>query len=514
MSSFLHKFNTDNVHSRAVIVGLLNLLNSKVYIENVLGDDSIDSVEVPFYYNMGGDERFLQDYYLHWNECLTPRMADGNYDVIPRGIVTLSSSNINTAAMTHRFVRGTYVKEVNGKIQQYNSFLNSIPLTMSFEVKIKTDSYLDAFKVQQSILETFYKVQVYSVQFKGFRVPCQVGFPEDYSLEKTFEFSYQSETEIFVNFSLTVETYFPIPDRTTERLNSNRMTWPPGPGYQETFIKGASDNSGPFTIEEPIGEERYFSGSDMNIAWVSNAAINRVNLFYRVITATGTTEWRNIDKYIPNVGSYDWRVPFLGTGGEERRNDVNRAEVLTTYGKGANVRAIVGTGGTVQKVVVLDQGRGYQVSDTIMVGPYSAPPRGVTYTLPTVQASVTDGFVQGAKVVNGGSGLYYTPENKIQIKVESAYTVDDFGVLEKKIEFTANATGGTALFNVSPSVNTLRQDYNLIGLEISGDQIMPSSVINAVDGTGNIIYVSQPTVGSVTGGSYITSSIASFVYVQ
>ena len=237
MSSFLHKFNTDNVHSRAVIVGLLNLLNSKVYIENILGDESIDSIEVPFYYNMGGDERFLQDYYLHWNECMTPRMADGNYDVIPRGIVTLSSNNVNTAAMTHRFVRGTYVKEVDGKMQQYNAFLNSIPLTMSFEVKIETDSYLDAFKVQQSILETFYKVQVYSVQFKGFRVPCQVGFPEDYSLEKTFEFTYQSETKVFVNFSLTVETYFPVPDRTTERLNSNRMTWPPGPGYQETFIR-------------------------------------------------------------------------------------------------------------------------------------------------------------------------------------------------------------------------------------------------------------------------------------
>ena len=173
---------------------------------------------------MGGDERFLQDFFTHWSDCQHPRMADGNYDVIPRGVLTLTDNSINTTAMTHRFVRGTYVKEVNGELQRFNSFLNSIPLTMSFDLEVETDTLIDAFKIQQAILETFYKVQVFSVSFKGFRVPCQGGFSEDLGIEKTFEFSYQDENKIKFKFSIEVETYYPVVDQTTTRLNSNRMT--------------------------------------------------------------------------------------------------------------------------------------------------------------------------------------------------------------------------------------------------------------------------------------------------
>ena len=43
MGQFLHKYNTDNVHSRAVIVGFVNLLNSKVFFENVLSDSVVDT---------------------------------------------------------------------------------------------------------------------------------------------------------------------------------------------------------------------------------------------------------------------------------------------------------------------------------------------------------------------------------------------------------------------------------------------------------------------------------------
>jgi hypothetical protein len=223
MGSFLHKYNTDNVHTRAVMVGLINLLNSKIQYENVLSDTSSDIVTVPFLPNMGGDERFLQDFFLHWNECIHPRMADGNYDVVPRGAVTLDSNSINTTAMTHRFVRGNYVKEVNGELQRFSAFLNSIPLTMDFSVEVVADNMLEVFKIQQAVLETFYKIQVFSVSFKGFRVPCQVGFPDELAFEKTFEFSYQSNETPKFNFNLSLETYYPVTDPTTERRDSNRM---------------------------------------------------------------------------------------------------------------------------------------------------------------------------------------------------------------------------------------------------------------------------------------------------
>ena len=51
--AFQHKHNTDNVFSRAVIVGLINLLNNKIQYTNVLGDNETDVISVPWFFNQG-----------------------------------------------------------------------------------------------------------------------------------------------------------------------------------------------------------------------------------------------------------------------------------------------------------------------------------------------------------------------------------------------------------------------------------------------------------------------------
>ena len=331
-TNFLHKYNTDNVHTRAVIVGLINLLNSRIQYEHVLSDTVIETIGVPFLPNMGGDERFLQDFFTHWNDCQHPRMADGNYDVIPRGVVTLNSNTINTTAMTHRFVRGSYVKEVNGELQRFNAFLNSIPLTMDFSIEVETDTTIDAFKIQQAILETFYKVQVFSVSFKGFRVPCQAGFSDDLGIEKTFEFTYQDETAIKFNFSVSVETYYPVTDPSTERLDSNRMTRivsqpseyaEPGSRRRlvlnETSLNASSNGIGlriypkgekekpPYYIEitAPVAEDTFFSTGTLPINWVNTGTITNVNLYYQF---EGDTTWYPIVKHLRNTGFFEFHL--------------------------------------------------------------------------------------------------------------------------------------------------------------------------------------------------------------
>jgi hypothetical protein len=489
---FLHKYNTDNVHSRAVIVGVLNMLNNHIFIENVLSDSNIDVVEIPFYYNMGGDERFLQDYFLHWNDCLMPRMADGNYDQVPRGIVTLTSNTVNTSAMTHRFVRGTYVKEVDGKLQQYNSFLNSIPLKMAFEIKVETDSYLDAMKIQQSILETFYKVQVFSVTYKGLRVPCQVGFPEDYTLEKTFEFTYQSDSKIFLNFSLDVETYFPVFDVTQRRLNNNRMVWPPGPGLDTSIIAGREIDRG-FEFTDPLGEEKFYSSSYMNISWKNDTNINRVNLEWRIKGSTGA--WNRIATEIPNNGSYEWRVPFLGTAGNILSADPNPTHINTTYGIEGSLRAVVSSSSVLTNLITINPGLGYQPSDTVSVSP-SAP--GTTFTAPVIQLNTSDGQVAGAKIISAGTGLRYTPENKIELRIVSGFDENVFGLIKKSKEVvgTPNPVTGTMITVSTLSLTTLTADYAINGLEISGPNIQPNTTILSYSLTG----------GTGAGNGYISLS--------
>jgi hypothetical protein len=225
MSGFLEKYNTDDVFLRGVITSFLRSLNDKLRYIQINDKQEVLEVYVPFFYSMTGDESFLQDFFIEYKECLTDKtVAEGNYDVLPRGIVTLQSSEINTGGLGNKFTRMTYAKEsLEGEMKTYSSYTNSVPLNLSFNVAMKVDTMLDAFKIYQSVISTFYKTYTYSFEYQGFRIPVQVGFPESYEINKQLEFSYASNDYIQFNFSVAMETYFPEKDLSTERFRGNLM---------------------------------------------------------------------------------------------------------------------------------------------------------------------------------------------------------------------------------------------------------------------------------------------------
>jgi hypothetical protein len=226
MSGFLEKYNTDEVFLRGLIVGMLRALNEKLTYKQVNDQQQVLEVFIPFFYSMTGDESFLQDYFLQYEDCNGNAVfAEGNYDVIPRGIINLTAIGIETSGLTNGNVRATYNQEdARGQMRAYSAYLKSIPLSGSFSVTIKTDTLLDAFKLFQSTIETFYKVLEYSFDYEGMRVPVQVGFPETYDNDKQQEFTYQTiQKRIQFTFSLQVETYYPQKDMATERFRGNMM---------------------------------------------------------------------------------------------------------------------------------------------------------------------------------------------------------------------------------------------------------------------------------------------------
>ena len=93
----------------------------------------------------------MQDFYTHYAECLPPRPVDGNFDVIPRGIITYTGSTINAQRITSRYVQGRYVKEVDGKLESYVSFLYSIPLQIRIDCEIRVDRQITALKIEQEL---------------------------------------------------------------------------------------------------------------------------------------------------------------------------------------------------------------------------------------------------------------------------------------------------------------------------------------------------------------------------
>jgi hypothetical protein len=226
MSGFLEKYNTDEVFLRGLIVSFLRSLNEKVKYIQVNDQQDMLEIFIPFFYSMSGDESFLQDFFLSYRNCATDQvLAEGNYDVIPRGIVIMQSPQIDTQGLTNKYTRMSYTKEtVQGEMKTLSSFTNSVPLTVPFEVTIKVDTLLDAFKVFQSVVQTFYKSYAFSFEYEGFRIPCQVGFPENYDQSKMTEFSYNNNPQfIDFKFSVNIETYFPEKDLTTEKFRGNLM---------------------------------------------------------------------------------------------------------------------------------------------------------------------------------------------------------------------------------------------------------------------------------------------------
>jgi len=223
-----HKYNYDNIFIRTVIAGVINILNDRVFLKYRLSDTETKTHYVPFYYSLTGDERALQDFYIQWNDCVQPKKVDGNIDVLPRGMVKMNSVSINTASLTNYLVRGEFVKEdENDQLLTYSAKLHSIPIKMSFEIEIQSDTQEDSWKIWEKLIEVFWPTIASSVRWNYVRIPFQIGFPADTSMEKLFQWSFGSITSQNVNINmkqtLDLETYFPIFDQNTQFFKGNQI---------------------------------------------------------------------------------------------------------------------------------------------------------------------------------------------------------------------------------------------------------------------------------------------------
>lgn len=231
--NFLDKFNSDDIFFRGLIIGMLKSLNEKITYFQTTSGGNIQEIYIPFFYSLAGDESFLQDFYLNYGDCDgNPAFAEGNYDVIPRGILEYSGSRVNTASSTNKYVRGTYEKEImqesgGSEMRAYSAYLSPIPIDATFNLKIKVDTTTDALKIQARVIEVLFKNFIYYFEYNGFRIPVQVSLPDTVP-EKTpnqFAFSYGSTRGegITLTLSVNTETYLPQLDLSTERFRGNLM---------------------------------------------------------------------------------------------------------------------------------------------------------------------------------------------------------------------------------------------------------------------------------------------------
>ena len=310
-TALYNRYNTDDVFNRVVIAGLLNLMNNKIHYEQIFENNVIEDVHVPCMYDFGSsDERFAQDNYTFFGSaCFGEKKIDGKFDMLPRCAVRYTGSQIDAANITNKGVRGIYLKNENGKISSYSALLYSIPLTFSFECEMWIDNLDTAFKIEQSIREVFYKNRTYNVLFRGAKIGCCVGFPEQHNLTKTLNYAFDAERQIKLNFNLAVETYQPV---FTEPMPAgNTINYFGIDLSYNTLSADVEDRNKKITIKlDPIEEGTVLPGGmPFMITWKSKSTISELLTLSLSYIDMTTGKEHQIDTPLYNEGYYIWNIP-------------------------------------------------------------------------------------------------------------------------------------------------------------------------------------------------------------
>lgn len=303
--SLYHKYNNENILIRAVLAGLLDILNNQIKYTQVWADDDIETVSVPWFYNQSGDERFNQDFYTHYAECMPPRPVDGNFDMVPRGVVTYTGSSIAATRITSRYVQGRYVKDINGQLESFVSYLYSIPLTVRVDCEMWIDRQITALKIEQEIRETFFKTKTFYTYYKGMRIGSTVGFPEDVTLEKNIQYSFEVDNKIKVTFQLEIETYQPVFDPTTEMKTTSRIK---GIGYN-LYPDNVKSNLNIINVVSPSEGAIIPKGIPIWVEWTTDdrgKIVSKMNIQWSYYQQN---DFYDIALMVPNHEYYVWNIP-------------------------------------------------------------------------------------------------------------------------------------------------------------------------------------------------------------
>jgi|688.fasta_scaffold07808_14 hypothetical protein len=222
MNPFNFKTNSDNVFFRGLVVAFINALNDRIRYDVIVSPTETRPFSLDFYFSIVGDGRFIQDNFINMDNCKFD-FADGNYDPIPRGVVSIAGIEMPEDSLTNNYVRIEYQKLVDGAMKTYSAQAIAVPLRVSFQVDIIVDILLDYFRIAQVAFSEFFKTIPFSFRYESIRIPARAMIPAPLPGEKPYSYSYSDDQRIKMGFTIEVETYLPVIDATTEFFKGNSI---------------------------------------------------------------------------------------------------------------------------------------------------------------------------------------------------------------------------------------------------------------------------------------------------
>lgn len=252
------KFNFEDTFFRDLTVCVLDTLEGQIRWVNRFSSGDFP-VNVPFYYSLTGDERFLLDTFAD-DVVSENRFIELNTDQIPRGHITLKSFNINSDEFANPNVWLRMVVENEVEIRKVLARVRAVPITVNYDLEILLSNEIDIFKCSQAILDTLWLYKFMYFEYNFMNIDAVMEMPDSKSIEISREKTMSSDNAIKMSVSFTVQTYYPAFRK--DRVNTS--------GYPRTFGDGMTDSNG-HTIQGGFSE--YFNSPYDYIGGFSGASL-------------------------------------------------------------------------------------------------------------------------------------------------------------------------------------------------------------------------------------------------
>jgi hypothetical protein len=201
------RFNFEDVFFRDLTVCVLDTLEGEIkWVNRFTSGDRV--VNVPFYYSMTGDERFLLDSFTD-DVVSNSRYVDLNTDIVPRGHLTLTSYEIRSDEFANPNVWLKMVVENNEEIRKYLTKLRAIPITAKYDLTILLSSEIDTFKCSQAIMDTLWLYRFMYFEHNFMNIDAVMQIPDSNNIEINREKNLTSDDKIKLTVSFDVQTYYP-----------------------------------------------------------------------------------------------------------------------------------------------------------------------------------------------------------------------------------------------------------------------------------------------------------------
>ena len=310
-------FNFEDVFFRDLTVCVLDTLEGQIkWINRFTSGDVF--VQVPIYYSLTGDERFLLDSFSD-DIVSENRFIELNTDLIPRGHLTMTSFNIKSDEFANPNVWLRMVVENEFEIRKVLGKVRAVPITVNYDLEITLSSEIDTFKCSQAILDTLWIYRFMYFEHNFMNIDAVLTMPDTNSIEMSREKNLTSDNNIKLKCSFTVETYYPAFRR--DRIIDE--------GYSREYGSGMSDGNG-FAITGGVSD--YFDTNDTNTVFAGGNARNtntggNTGGGNTINTNTGNTNTGNTIN--TNTGN-------TNTGGSVNVNKVNTGTINSNERVGVN----------------------------------------------------------------------------------------------------------------------------------------------------------------------------------